>query len=420
MRRSRWAYGSLAAVGATVAVGSFACGEAFTATRDGGSDARGVTDGASSDVPSEDDGGSPESGGPPDASHEAGPCPGAHDGFMSDGKNCGGCGHVCQTGVCSGGLCELDSPATALTNPDGLAVDDNDDIVYSERGKCTAAPCTLGSVSVRTEFASGFTIFDSALGSDGTGIPVANDGTNAYWATSMSPGAVDYRSLMGTSPTQPITPPITASWVAMAVDDKYLYLAEAGGTVYHSETSSLGSGGWAALPGNSSQMVAGIAALDDVLAHYVFWSQSSSGGTMSFSVTGDTLGTSVAQLWTANPTAAPTGVALSPYGVYWVDGALVQTEALSGKGGSTTLVALTGLVASRVVSDGKGNVYWTAHDTSGTAGKVMGLYRGAATPIIFADGQANPTAISLSKTKVYWINSGTYNDPDGTVTCTWR
>jgi len=313
--------------------------------------------------------------------------------------------------------------------PDSIAADGVDDVFFSVLGACATSTCTGGQVLRHSLKTPGATPITGGLTSDTFGIPVATDGSNVYWATSQSPGSVAVAPVAGGSSPTLITPasagvPITASWVALAVDDKYLYAGASGATIYYIATapppSSLGS--WKPID-DPGQVLAGLAAVDVMTVHYAIWinGSDSTHAPGTGSIGGVTVNT------TGAPTplpglpglTAPLGVSASAFGAFWVDGNTVQGLGLKSKIPYTLASPAGGLEPWRVVAGDKGAVYWTNHGSNPSEGSVMVLYHGANTPIVLASGQTNPTALAISASYVYWVNSGLGTN-DGAVMSTPR
>jgi hypothetical protein len=362
-----------------------------------------------------------------DASLEAGSCPGLKSSFMTDSRNCGGCGHDCGVDKCIGGQCPLTAVASGLARPDSIAVDSAEDVFFSELGACAGTSCVGGRVSRNVSGGKVTSTIATGLTGDTSGIPVVTDSTNVYWATSQSAGVVSSAPLAGGTP-QVITPaglggPIAASWVALAVDDTYLYAAASGATIYLTPTASLGSPSWHTIA-DSTQVLAATAALNAGMVHYVFWANASdsAGSPGSGSIGGAVVSTTgiVTPLPGLTGLPAPLGASASAFGVVWVDGQQVHTLALKSTSPSVLASPGAGLEPARIVADDKGAVYWTNHDPSqASEGSVMALYHDAKTPIVLASGQTNPTALAISTYTVYWVNSGV-GATDGSILSTRR
>jgi hypothetical protein len=419
---------SRAGLALAVASSMGACGQAFTATSDGG------RDGESRDVTGSMEAG--EDAFPPEASAgdsndgmeatDDAACPGPGS-FDTDPKNCGGCGHVCGLGEpCNGGMCKITTIESGLTNPNGIAVDLVGQVFFSELGHCTAGICTGGQVlkhvgSTDMPLASALDSLADSLGFPG--LPVACDGASVYWAVSASPGLVQAQSVAGTSSPLTITPPITASWVAMAVDDEYLYVGESGGSIYYTPTSTPGT--WTSIT-NSKEKLAALVAARLGTKHYVFWANSTSAGlgTHSGSVRGAiATGSAIkSPLWTASGLKTPISVAISTQGVDWIEegAAEVREEPVSMGSISTVAGPSAPLSPTRIVSDSTGTIYWTVRDMPANQGSVMRLTAGATTPIVLAKQQNNPGALTIDATTVYWVNAGTNDTKNGSIMSTWR
>jgi hypothetical protein len=438
MRRSRGAHGALAAVLGLVP-GLLACGEGFTSA-DGGTDsggtearARDVTappkdaseamksDVQGSDVGSNESGGRHDAG--KDAGSDAGPCMGAN--LEVDPANCGFCRHKCgTTGTCLRGVCSTETEADMLTNPGSIAVNDAGVMAFSVLGDCSVeTPCgqvfllNLGTTGPATPVAS--VVASTADASGLPGIPVALDANDVYWASSATPATVMYQQITGSAPSI-ITPVDAASWVALAVDDKYLYVGESGGTIYHAKTSpsATWTPTWASIANSNS--LSALTATIIGSTHFVFWANELDRSMTTGSVHGVSIGTTSPTSWSQTSLAEPISVAASAAGVVWVTegSSSIQEEAV-GMGTIDVIVPTTPMTPSRVVVDeATGALYWTVH--AGLAGLVMVLLPGTTTPIILARGQHNPTAIALDATHVYWVNTGTPNMDDGTIKSTWR
>jgi hypothetical protein len=410
-----------------IAVSALGCGQGFSAMADGGKSEASSKDVARDDVV---EAGPVDSSNPVDAAHEAAvACGGAN--FMTDSKNCGGCEHSCGAGKCMNGFCAITAIATDLVNPNSIAVDGLGDLFFSSLGSCMAGttmdmpgPCTGGKVQRSTVQVLDMDLVSVANANGFPGIPVTTDGKSVYWGLSQTPFTVKSLAVSGKGTPAIITPPVAAtSWVALAVDDTYLYAGESGGTIYYTPTS--GTMSW--VPITNSAVLGALTASHLGGIHYVFWANltDSAGDTTSGSVMGAVVSgsTGTAASWKSISLDAPSSVAVSLYGVDWVDlGAsdLEQEPVATGK--ITTIVtADLPMPPAHVAADDNGSVYWTVHDIAKPgSGQVMVLYRGATTPIVLASDQNNPTSLALGVSQVYWVNAGTFNGKDGSVNSTSR
>lgn len=317
-----------------------------------------------------------------------------------DSANCGRCGHSCEGGACSGGVCQVTAFVTGQNDPMGLATD-SENLYWTNYG--------CGNDTVVEAPLAGGTPTTLATGQS-CALGIAVNATDVYWTQSGYSSIVMADALPSGSPTQLAADQggwpqsIAASETTVA----WVYTGGPYNTLPPSIMSVPAGGGSATTVATLGSVGSSVSASVAIDSSYVYWRV----GTEIAKAHADGSG-QVTLVTGQSSSSAPGSLAVTPTHLYWTDvadggagaGSVMQAN-LDGSG--VAAVASGQSSPAYVVADSDG-VYWT-NAPSGDGGTVMmaPLDGGATTTL--AAGQANPQGIAASPTAVYFadkVASGT-------------
>jgi hypothetical protein len=318
----------------------------------------------------------------------------------SDPNNCGACGHSCQGGACTAGVC---GPVTlAVTHGSlGIALDS----VYVYWADSTAGAINkVGKALTHSGTPSAVVSGTAAQGVQG----IATDTTYIYW-TNKAAGQVHRALPTGAALTTLATGQQNPDWIA-SNGSIVAWTNQTGNQVMALAFNS--DGGVAPtqlnLVNENGTTPAGIA-IDSVAVYYA--TKNVGGGLAEF-VPLD--GGAVAELGTGTYI----GIAQDTNNVYWTGGAgnpIVYQISKSGALGSEISIASGSLICPLAIASDGTNVYFLDQGTSGCAGSgsaTGALYRvpvgnGGTLPAPLVSGLNDPQGLALDGATVYWVTGGT-------------
>jgi len=305
-------------------------------------------------------------------------CSGTCVDTLTDGNNCGGCGHSCQGGTCSGGLCPAIALATGQNGAGGIAIDGSN-VYWTDAYASSVMDVSKGGGTPN------LLSYASFPGS------IAVYGGNAYWTGNGS--SVESIPTSGGTVTT-LSSVIDAS--SIAVDASGIYWADYG------TIKSLPLGGGTAQSLAASQ--SGSTLYLTLGSNAVYWVDYDHGTVNATPKTGGTTTT-----LTTGPTYTNsiTTDAANVYWTNWMSGTLMSMPL--GGGTITTLASGQGGPGG-VTVDGT-NIYWS---NSGS-GTVLEMPLAGGPILTLASGQNVPTAIAVDATTVYWIDDAANNWTNGAV-----
>jgi hypothetical protein len=355
-------------------------------------DATSPSDGSTNDSAFPPD--APESDGPTKDAPADGPCTAN---TMTDGKNCGTCGHDCLGGACQLGVCQPFALASSVTAYDMVV--SNGTLYWVDQIS------TSGSVW-KCAIANSACTPTPLAGSQNGPSRIAIHGSNVYWSDygsgTANDGAILSVPVSGGTPNPLVTG--LGAPQGVATDGTYVYWAES-----YPESPAMAQIGRIALSGGSTTsipMVAGSAPTAVAAStNEVYWTDVASGGNdgtvnkapePAQSPTGSV----------ATSQTLPTALSLDSTYLYWVDftipGAVWQYDIASN---SKTQLASTESNPFRIVSDDN-DVFWIDQGT-GTDGSLVRWHLGTSTKTSFPTNLALPSAVAMDGTAVYFATAGT-------------
>jgi len=320
--------------------------------------------------------------------------------LASDPTNCGGCGHDCQGGACSQGMC---GPVTLAVTHSGLGIAIDSTFVYfadNDAGVLYKISKALTRQGTPTPVISGAAA-QSVQG-------IASDGVYVYWTNKTNAGEVRRALPTGAGLTTLASNQAQPDWIA-SNGAVVVWTDQASNQVMLAPAAGNGSTAPIQLnvSGENGTVLAGIA-VDDSRAYYA---TKTSGGGLAESVPLD--GGPVTELGIATYV----DIAVDNQNVYWTGGSTNPSLYENAKDGSasTEMALAAGALQCPlgVASDGT-SVYFLDQGTAtcGPASSDAGaLYRvslgsGTTKPSLLVSGLSDPQAIAVDNTAVYWIAGG--------------
>lgn len=403
--------------------GTSDAGTSDSSTSDAGTSDSGTSDAGTSDAGTSDSGTS-DSGTSDSAARDSGSPDAAGDAGCTadvtrDGRNCGRCGHDCQGGSCTAGLCQPVTLALVQGQPEGIAVDALH--VYW---------AAVSSETVMRANKDGTGVVALASGNDAgvaTATGVAVDNSTLYWVNDQNTNDLIPGQVVSCSPAAcKSTTRVLATGLndprSIAVDDAGVYWAETfGANVGRVSKAGSGAGSLVGYVGDQGRV-----ASDGTYVYFVNYSGTVGRVSNTAPVAPD--GGAYATISASASAFSPGGIAVDGTRVYWTalaDPGLVQGAPKAGLTGGTppTTYAATDHNPNGIVSDGA-NIYWASNGpNSGTGGAdvftdgtistcpVAGCP--AAGPIVLARKQLWPRGIAFDGVAVYWTNYGTFGNGQG-------
>ena len=335
-----------------------------------------------------------------DAGDTGGSCPFARCGGVctdtfSDAKNCGGCGHDCQTTTCSASLCQAKGIAVGV-KPVHLAVDTANVYFTDGAGTVNQVPSSGGTMTQLASSPSpyGITYDASFVYFTSQGTPASGYTDGAVLKVPIGGGDGGAPIALATGRPKP---------QAIAVDGLDVYWLEPGATT----SGALLSCPLAGCPSNTPKVIYGMLALPYGLAldaTNVYLTTSAGGQVLSFAKS-----TGASNIL-ADSQDEPSGIAVIGGSVYWATtgGGLIQATPTAG--GTSSHVATT-MGAPQAVAADAVNVYWSDNspDPVTTLGPVDSCPVGGCPPsaLVTLVGQDQTAAdIAIDSLYVYWIATG--------------
>ena len=283
---------------------------------------------------------------------------------LTDAKNCGACGHDCQGGTCTAGMCGPVKLATC--GQCGLAV--NATYLYMNGGWLERVPTAGGAQEFLHKNASG------------TGGPIVLDQTNLFWNdnSNMMRGTLD-------GVTTWVINTQVGSLSSLASDALYLYWAS-DGSVMRALKSNLP----VALASN--QGLIGNLTID---TQNVYWTVGTEIRTTP--IKGGAVTTIVSNL----PSAS--ALAVDAQSVYWTDAVGTVNKAPLGGGAAQTLVG--GQTTPVQIAVDASHIYWLSMGVSND-GTVMRANLDGSKPTTLVAGLAQPNRMVTDAKTLYWENKG--------------
>jgi hypothetical protein len=366
------------------------------------------------------DGGSNEASGDAPISVDTG------DDVSSDGcsasTSCGTCDYFCGTkgSSCSQGMCTPTNIANGLNHPTGLALDGRGNVDVGVDGE--AEDCaSQGTVLAFAATGGGEPMIvgdhiDCATGGKlGAAILVDVNTSGVYWAGTNTM-TIEYQAFAGGSGSIDFTSIGTIT--AFAVDDKYAYAVAAGVSIY-SHALGAAAGKWNTIALNVGGETSGLAIGRN--EHIAYWSDTCYGGTNCAmenpnGIIGLTSASSSdpGSFMSVVDDKGPAYIAVAAVGTggyaAWIDmdGNIKTSQVAATTGTLSNTSTLSPAPTARpnhVAIAIDGTVAWT--DQSGS----VWVRRSGGSTIRVATGQADPEAIVMDGTSVYWVDSG----PNGSV-----
>jgi hypothetical protein len=345
------------------------------------------------------------------------PCSGVCTNYQTDPLNCGACGHSCQYGACSAGVCQPFAIVPNQMNPEELLVD-SENLYWFSSQDSSGITYPIYMVNKSTGGAG------TSLGSSSTSCTfLAIDLANVYWTEGCSAYgevfSVPIDWLGGGRPTTRWA--MDQPWPGgIAVDSENLYWIEmesADGGIFGGVQKMPLDGGAISTIASRQDRPAGTIALG---GGNVYWADEGTNGAdasvMMVPLDGGTVNAVVLHQG-GNLTTDSTNV-------YWTNGGsgtgTVMMAPLDGVSTPTPLATGRTILGGSITTDGT-FVYWTEPYSTPTAqcaacGNVMKVaISGGVAPVTLASGQDNSAGIAVDSTFVYWSNDAPASSQDSTL-----
>jgi hypothetical protein len=306
-------------------------------------------------------------------------------GSMTDARNCGACGHDCEGGSCSSGVCTPFVLKSGVTAYD--IVSDGTTLYWVDRkANGTVARCGVTSCTPSPIASAQSTPIRIAL--DGAGTP--------FWTAFGTGTAADGSvwTLNGGAPARIVSNRFGPEGIV--VDASFVYWAELDGN----DLARYARGTGTPSPFGGTQSGPVNVVLDGAGAAY--WTSSGDGTIDTCPVANCTAATTTPVV--QNRTT-PWGLAIDASFLYFTEltatGSVVRCD--HGGGGETQLGGGPQSYPLRIVSDGT-SVYWTNQGAASGNGSVMRCTGTTCAPI--ATGLATPAGIAVDSKAVYYGTVG--------------
>jgi len=319
----------------------------------------------------------------------------------TDPNNCGSCGHSCQGGTCTAGLC---GPVTLATTHGSLGIADDFEFLYWADNSDAGAINKVSKALTHSGTPSAVVTGTAAQGVQG----VATDEYYIYW-TNKTAGQVHRALPTGAGLTTMATGQSTPDWIA---SNGTIVAWTNQGSNQVMSLAVTADGGVAPtqlnLVNELGTTLAGIA-IDTVAVYYA--TKNTGGGLAEFvPVDGGTV--------TELGTGTYVGIATDTNNVYWTGGfgnPVVYQNAKSGTPATVIAIASGALVCPLSIASDGTNVYFIDQGTAACAapGTTAGaLYRvpvgnTGPLPAPLVTGLVDPQGIVVDGTAVYWVTGGT-------------
>lgn len=322
--------------------------------------------------------------------------------LQTNNLHCGACGHSCDGGACTAGVCQGVVLAAAQARPIGLALGGG--YVYftsSTAGTVSRVPVTGGPVEI---------IATGQSGPQG----IAVDAAQVYWTNPAGSNTVMRADITGALPATPI---VMASGQAgplgIAVDATHAYWTSTGGLVSKTPLDAVSPMAPTVLCSGALQPADISTPLGLALdGPYAYFTNGFFGLTTAtvVRVQRANAATSLCEVMVRGQTR-PTGVALDASNMYWTSWAAAGTDTVSScqKGAycntPTVLASLqqmpSGATNHQMITADGPYLYWG----NGGEAKVMRVpVAGGAVKALYTN-QTGPTAVVLDANHIYWTTN---------------
>jgi hypothetical protein len=308
----------------------------------------------------------------------------------TDANNCGSCGHGCEGGNCSAGVCQPFSFSSS-TSPTGLAVNESNVYWTESAGNVNRQP--VSGTSHTSLYSDSLITLDGAISLSSTKVYfVVQESASSYVQADLLGGG-------GGSTFDATTQPSHLS--ALTLDANNLYVSS-----YDSATQG---GGCSAvinvvpLNGNAITSPYGDCTVVRMAvdATNIYWTDSGPpNGLIPPSV--------MMQSLTGTPAATQVTTAQGPYAIAIADGVLYWTDTVAGMvmkyvvGGTASPSTFGASSAPTDMAVDSSGVYWIDNNAT-----ILHLPLAGGTVQTLATQQTAAVAIATNSTSVFWVNQGT-------------
>ena len=312
------------------------------------------------------DGGTPEAG-----SGQACACNGCD--YQTDPKNCGGCGHDCGGGACTGGLCPIAVLASGQASPRGIVVDANR-VYWATSPSINSVPPSGGKVSTLVPTGASW---------------LAIDATTLYWGgLNVAKAGLD-----GSGVVTLASIPDSINGIAVSANDVYW------GDAFQGRVGRVPKAGGATSYVAPNEQQPDAFAVD---ATNVYWTNYLGGQVRMMPLAGG----NVVTLATGQDYAM--GIAVDATSVYWVSNKNVMKVPIAG--GAPVVLAPT--IGSGPLTIDATYVYWGVGNSYGAGwGPVSKVTKNGGVATVLASPSALPDAvlwaagIAVDATSVYFTEN---------------